>query len=133
GEFIAANDQQDELAVVVGNNNNVAYRADDTGPTLAGSRYLEIHPDNSVFAEGLIERTGDIDAFQFTTTGGQVSLRARPVGDWSNLGMAVTLANSGNVVMYTNNPQNTLWAGITTTLPAGTYTFRVHGVGKNNP
>jgi len=133
GEFNAANQFEDELSRIVNNNNDVDYRADDTGNTLATSRYLEIHPDNSVSAEGVIEIASDTDAFQFTTTGGLVSLTARPVADWANLGLAVTIADSANTVIHSNNPQNTLWAGITTNLAAGTYTFRVIGVGKNNP
>ncbi len=134
GEYAGANELEDELSRIVNNNNSVDYRTDDTGSTLATARYLEVHPDESVSAEGVIERTGDTDAFQFTTTGGPVSLTARPVhNDWANLGLAVTIANSGNTVILSNNPQNTLWASLTANLPAGTYTFRVHGVGKNDP
>lgn len=133
GEFNAANQPEDELSRIVNNNNDVDYRADDTGNTLATSRYLEIHPDNSVSAEGVIETANDADDFQFTTTGGTVSLTARPVADWANLGMAVVIADSANVVLHSNNVQSTLWAGIKTNLAAGTYTFRVIGVGKNNP
>ena len=81
GEFIYASNNQDELNTITTANNNVTYRTDDTGNTLATSRYLEIYPDNSVFAEGVIERTADTDAFQFTTTGGQVALMASPAAD----------------------------------------------------
>ncbi|MFO1512920.1 MAG: LamG-like jellyroll fold domain-containing protein [Verrucomicrobiota bacterium] len=133
GEYNAANQFENELSIIVNNNNDVDYRADDTGNVLATARYLEVYPDESVSAEGVIEITGDTDAFQFTTTGGRVSLTARPVGDWANLGLAVVIADSANVILHTNNPQNTLWAGITTNLAAGTYTFRVIGVGKNDP
>jgi len=133
GEYNAANQFEDELARIVGNNNDVDYRTDDTGSVLANARYLEVHEDDSVSAEGIIEQANDVDAFQFTTTGGAVVLTARPVADWANLGLAVVLANSADVVISSNNPQNTLWANINTTLAAGTYTFRVVGVGKNNP
>ena len=133
GEYNAANQLEDELSRIVNNNNDVDYRVDDTGNTLATARYLEVYPDDSVSAEGVIERTGDTDAFQFTTTGGTVSLTARPVADLSILGVAVVISDSANVVLHTNNPQNTLWAGITTNLAAGTYTLRVIGVGKNIP
>jgi hypothetical protein len=68
-------------------NNNVAYRPDDTGSTLATSRYLEVYADGSAYAQGVLERTDDSDAFQFTTSGGQASLTANPVGDWSDLAM----------------------------------------------
>jgi len=132
GEYNAANQFEDELNIIVSNNNNVDYRTDDTGATLATARALEVYPDNSIAAEGVIERAGDTDAFRFTTTGGAVSLTARPIGAWANLGLAVALADSAGTILSSNNPQGTLWAGINTTLAAGTYTFQVIGVGKNN-
>ncbi len=133
GEYQAANQFENELSRIVNNNNNVDYRADDTGSTLATARYLEVYPGGAVSAEGVIETTGDTDAFRFTTTGGRVALTARPVGDWANLGLAVAIADDSGTVILSSNPQSTLWAGITTNLAAGTYTFRVTGVGKNNP
>jgi hypothetical protein len=133
GEYANAGNTSDALLTITTANNNVAYRPDDTGSTLATSRYLEIYPDFSASAEGAIERTADTDAFQFTTTGGQVSLTAKPVGDWADLAMSVTLADSTDTVIASNNPQTVLYATITTNLPAGTYTFRVTGAGRNDP
>lgn len=132
GEYNGATQPEDELNLITANN-NTAYRADDTGASLATSRFLEVYPDGSVAAEGVIERTGDTDAFRFSTTGGEVALTARPVGDWSNLGLAVSVADDANAVLHTNNQSNRLWGSIKTNLPPGTYTFRVTGVGKNNP
>ncbi len=141
GEYNAANQKEDELSIIVNNNNNIDYRVDDTGKTLATSRYLEINPDNSASGEGVIETTGDTDSFQFTTTGGTVSLTARPVADWANdlkfvwgnVAMSVTIANSAGTIIVSNNPQNTLWARANATLAAGTYTFNITGAGRNNP
>jgi len=133
GEYTAANETENELNIIVSNNNDVDYRADDAGNTLATSRYLEINPDNSVSGEGVIATTGDTDSFQFTTTGGAVSLTARPVADWANLAMSVTIANSAGAIVASSNPQTTLWAKINTTLAAGTYTFNITGAGRNNP
>jgi hypothetical protein len=133
GEYQYANNTQDELAVITSNNNNVTYRADDTGATLATSRYLEIYDDSSAFAEGVIERGGDTDAFQFSTTGGLVSLTANPVNDWANLAVMVTLADSSDNIIASNNPQSVISATITNVLAAGTYTFRVTGAGRNDP
>ena len=133
GEYTNANQHQDDIAIISTNNNNVAYRADDTGDTLATSRYFEVYSNNSAFAEGVIERTADTDAFQFTTSGGTVTLRADPVGDWGNLAIQATLCNATETVLASNNPQTTLWASISTNLAAGTYTFKVTGTGRNNP
>jgi hypothetical protein len=133
GEFQYASNPQDELNTIATANNNVTYRADDTGSTLATSRYLEIYPDASAFAEGVIETAGDTDAFQFTTTGGPAALQASPAGDWANLAMSVTLADANDILIASNNPQTTLSAMISTNLPAGTYTFRITGAGRNDP
>ena len=42
GEYQYANNHEDELSIITSKNNNVAYRPDDTGSTLATARYLEI-------------------------------------------------------------------------------------------
>ena len=133
GEYSAADQKENALHIIVSNNNGVDYRVDDTGQTLATARYLEVNPDDSVSGEGVIEATGDTDSFQFTTSGGKVSLTARPVGEWANAALSVTIANSAGVVVASNNPQGTLWARIDTTLAAGSYTFNVSGSGRNNP
>ena len=133
GEYLYAGNLQDQLNIIATANNNVTYRTDDTGSTLATSRYLEVYTNNSAFAEGVIEQTADTDAFQFTTTGGVVSLTANPVGDWADLAMMATLADATETIIASNNSQTVLSATITTNLPAGTYTFRVTGAGRNDP
>ncbi|HWW00775.1 MAG TPA: LamG-like jellyroll fold domain-containing protein [Candidatus Acidoferrum sp.] len=133
GEYLNANNTQDEQNIITTANNRVTYRPDDTGSTLATSRYLEVYPDFSASAEGVIEQTSDTDAFQFTTSGGQVSLTANPVGDWADLAVMATLADATDTIIASNNPQSILSATITTNLPAGTYTFRVTGAGRNSP
>jgi len=133
GEYTNANNQQNELLIISTANNGVTYRTDDTGNTLATSRYLEIYTNNTAFAEGVIERTADTDAFQFTTTGGVASLTVKPVGDWASLATMATLADATGTVIASNNVQSQVSSTITTNLPAGTYTFRVTGAGKNDP
>ena len=134
GEYANANNTEDDLALIVASNNSVDYRADDTGDTLATSRYLELYTSGAALAEGVIETTGDTDAFQFTTTGGVVSLRADPApGVWANLAISATLADEAGTIIASNNPQSQLWASISTTVAAGTYTFQVTGAGRNDP
>ena len=132
GEYVDANNPEDQLAIIA-SQNNVHVRPDDTGDTLATSRYLEIYDDFSAGAQGVIEKTADTDAFQFTTSGGDVSLRADPVSIGPNLAIQVTLYDALDTLLASNNPQATLWASITTNLPAGIYTFRVTGAGRNDP
>ena len=135
GEYANANNTEDDLALIVGNNNSVDYRADDTGATLADvalpGDVLRTAPP---WPRASSRPPGDTDAFQFTTTGGAVSLRADPApGVWANLAISATLADDTGSIIASNNPQSQLWASISTTVAAGTYTFRVTGVGRNNP
>jgi autotransporter-associated beta strand protein len=135
GEYQWANNFEDDINKIANNNNGVDFRTDDTGATLATSRYLEIYSNFTAFAEGVIETTGDTDAFRFTTAGGVISLTAYPVAtnDWANLAISATLADITDAVIASNNVQTILTASIATNLPAGTYTFRVTGVGRNDP
>jgi hypothetical protein len=135
GEYANANQGQDELNTVTTANNNVAYRNDDTGSTLAASRYLEVYPDSTVSAEGVIERTGDTDVFQFTTTGGAINVKVDPVapGDWGNLATKAILVDALGNVIATTDDQGDVSSTITTILTAGTYSFQVTGAGKNDP
>ncbi|EEF61359.1 LamG-like jellyroll fold domain-containing protein [Pedosphaera parvula] len=133
GDYANPSNTQDQENMITTQNNNVSYRPDDTGSTLATSRYLEIYSDLTASAEGVIEKQDDTDAFQFTTTGGQINLTASPVGDWADLAVMATLADATDTIIASNNPQTVLSATINTNLPAGTYTFRVTGAGRNNP
>ena len=132
GEYLDANNPEDQLRIIA-NQNNVQFRPDDTGDTLATSRYLEIYRNYTASAEGVIETTGDTDAFQFTTTGGEVFLQANPAALGPNLAIAISLYDSSDTLLASNNPQDTLSASLSTNLPAGTYTFRVTGSGRNDP
>ena len=133
GEYANANNTQDDLAIISSDNNEVEYRADDTGNTLASARYLEILPGLSVRTQGVIEQTGDVDAFRFSTSGGTVSLRADPVAAGPNLAMEVGLYDENDTLITSSSPATTLWANLSATLLAGTYTFRVTGTGRNKP
>ena len=133
GEYLYANNPQDQLAMIVSENNNVSYRPPDIGSTLATSHFLELYPDFTASAEGIIKRTGETDAFQFTTSGGDVSLRADPVSFGPNLAMQVAIYDGADNLVVSTNPQTTLWAALSTTLPSGTYTFRVAGAGRKDP
>ncbi|MCU0780999.1 MAG: cadherin domain-containing protein, partial [Akkermansiaceae bacterium] len=134
GEYLSANQTQDDLSIIANNNNNVGYRTDDSGDTLAAARYLEILANNSVSNEGIIERSGDIDAFRFQTTGGSVTLNANVVSAGPNLDILAEIVNAGTLaVVSQNNPDTGLNASITSTLAAGEYLFRVRGTGRGDP
>ncbi len=133
GEYTLANRTENDLAIIV-SNNNVRYRDDDAGETLASARYLEIAEDNSISNEGIIETRDDVDGFRFATSGGAVVLKVDPVALNPNLDVLLELVNtdSGETVA-TADPQATLGALIAMDLPAGEYILEVSGTGCGNP
>ena len=132
GEYDNANNNQDDLAIITSENGGVDYRVDDTGDTLSTARHLEIFANRTAKGEGVIERTDDSDTFRFSTTGGSVNLRVDPVGDWANLAIQASLYDSKDNLVYTSNPQTTLFVTVVKTITAGSYTLQVKGAGRRN-
>lgn len=133
GEYLSANETQDDLAVIDANN-DVDYRVDDTGEDLATARYLEIASNNSVSNEGIIESGPDVDAFRFATTGGAVTLNVNTASSNPNLDILAELVDAATGTLVTSdNPDFGINATISTNLPAGEYLLKVSGVGRGDP
>lgn len=133
GEYANANNFQDDLAIIANSNNNVGYRPDDCGDTLATARYLEILSNGAVSSEGIIERTGDVDAFRFRSNGGAVSIAINPVSLDPNLDIYAEIVGASNLsLVVSNNPDLDVKATLATTLVAGEYLLRIRGTGRSS-
>lgn len=133
GEYEHANNPQDDLATIAGENNDIAFREDDAGDTIAMCRWLEISPNGQALGEGVIERPGEVDSFAFETLGGRLNLTANPAALGPNLAMAISLTDrSGKVLVETNDPTG-LSASIEAQVPPGTYLVNVKGTGRADP
>ncbi len=135
GDYANPSNTEDQLSIIASNNNNLAYRADDDGATFATAKYLEILDDNTVSNEGIIETTGDVDAYRFTVTASSsVSITVNPVNASPNLDILASIYKSDDTTLVTSaNPATTLPATVTATLPAGDYTLKVTSTGYGNP
>ncbi len=135
GDYSNPSNTEDQLAIIANNNNNLAYRADDDGATFAAAKYLEIQSDNSVVNEGIIETTGDVDAYRFTVTASSsVSITVNPVSASPNLDILASIYKSDDTTLITSaNPATTLPATVTATLAAGDYTLKVTSTGYGDP
>lgn len=136
GDYANPSNTEDQLAIIANNNNNLSYRADDDGATFATANYLEVLNDNTVSNEGIIERTGDVDAYRFTVTApGNVSLTVNPVNASPNLDIVASIYKSDDTTLIaTANPATNLYATVTAnSLPAGDYTLRVAPTGYGDP
>lgn len=133
GEYLNANNHEDDTAIIANNNNNVGFRADDFGATFSTGGYLEVLADNSVSNEGIIATADDVDAFRFTTTGGAVSFNVAMSSKGPDLDILAEIYTSADVLVASNNPGSTLDTSVSATLAAGDYTLRVSGAGKGDP
>lgn len=133
GEYLSANQTQDDLALIV-SNNDVDYREDDHGEALATASYLEISASGGVSNEGIIETRADVDAFRFATAGGAVVLDVNTVSSNPNLDLLAELVEAGSgSVVASANPDLGINASISANLPAGEYLLKVSGVGRGDP
>jgi len=132
GEYANANNTEDDLAKISSSTYGVGYRADDYGNTIAAASALTVDGSGNVNNAGVIERTGDVDMFSFTTSGGTATLNFNPAAQYPDLDILATLYNSSGAVVTTANP-TALNATITSTLAAGTYYVSVTGTGAGDP
>lgn len=135
GDYAFPSNTEDQLAIIANNNNNLGYRADDAAATYAAAKYLEILENNTVSNEGILERTGDVDAYRFSVTASSaVSINVNPVNVSPNLDILASIYKSDDAsLVVSSNPANALPATLTATLPPGDYTVRVTGTGNGSP
>lgn len=129
GEYLDANNKQDDYVVMQGN--GLPLRADDHGNSLATATLL---PAGGGTLTGLIERPDDVDVFVFSATAGTASFTLSPAVRAPNLDAVLTLRNAAGSVLASWNPVDALNAGGSFVLPAaGTYSLEVRGTGKGDP
>ncbi len=130
GEYLSANNSQDDLAIISG---AVGYAIDDHGNTAASATQLSVGATGAIANTGLISTRTDQDAFKFATQTGIVSIDVAPF-DYStgkgNLDVVLTLVNSLGTVVSVVNSASIINATLTTSLPKGIYSVIVDGVGK---
>ena len=132
GEYLSANESQDDIAVIAANP-NVGIVNDDAGDDHGGAAVLEVFADGSVDSQGNIGTQADVDAFRFTTTGGSVSLTITSVPTSADLDVLASLHDASGLVISQNDPDTSLNATLTTNIPAGEYTVRIDGTGRGDP
>lgn len=131
GEYTNANNKEDDLAKIASATYGVGYRADDRGNTSAAATALQVGASGTVSATsnfGVIDRTGDIDVFSFTTSGGAITLNINPATRHPDLDVLATLYNSSGGVVTTANP-TALSATISASVAQGTYYLAITGTG----
>jgi len=88
-----------------------------------------VNASGSVSTAGLIERTGDVDMFAFSTSGGNLSLTFTSNAAYPDLDILATLYDKNGTAITTSNPTG-LNASISSTLAAGNYYVSLTGTGS---
>lgn len=130
GEYASASNREDDFAIIAA---KLGIRPDDYGNTAATAANLPVASDGTILASGVITTAADVDAFQFVTQSGDVTLTASPfefTTGKANLDIQMTLLNSAGSVVATSNLASVLNATITMTLTKGAYTVLLDGVGR---
>lgn len=127
GDYTNANQQQDDLIQI---GSFVARRVDDHAPDSVQATPLVIGSGGAVSNSGVIASPDDVDAFTFTSGGGNLSLQFNGAVNSPNLDIEAKLYNSSGTLVATASPANQLSATLTSAIAAGTYTVTVDGVGN---
>jgi hypothetical protein len=150
GEYIDANQRQDDLALI---DLKLGYAADDHGDTMGTATPLvadaagnvnvsnpETDPHNTQPAnKGIIGRRTDVDMFSMDVDAGPVSLTVIPAWDaftrtssrGANLDVEALLLDANGSVIASSDPVDDTKATISANLSAGRYYLQIDGVGND--
>ena len=150
GEYTGANQSQDDLAII---NLELGYAGDDHGDSLVTATDLDVAGDGSVVSsnpehdphnylpenKGVIDDSGDVDVFSFTTGSGTIDLSITPSWDafyrassrrGSNLDIRAELRDVNNVLLASSDPTTDTSAALNVSVSGGAYYLLVTGVGN---
>ena len=129
GEYKNATNKEDDLAIIT-TQNGFGYRPDDHGSTSGSATAISF----GVAAEGIIERTTDIDYFSFTLpSGGHVQIAINPDNLAPNLDILAKLLDANSTVLFTSNPLDAFNALFDVNLLVGGYYLSIDGTGFGDP
>lgn len=128
GEYAGANNTEDDLAKML--NEGISYRDDDHGDWIDNATPLA---GTSIAVSGIIEQNTDMDVFSFQTEAGDIFINAYPADPDANLDIFLQLLDNGGNVIGQDDPYYILSAGLTISLPAGTYYLLIDGGGTGDP
>ncbi len=128
GEYSQANNTEDDLQVM--KLYGLQTRADEAGGDIASAVPLSA---DRVAAAGIIAEAGDADLYQFNAAAGQISLSVLPARPSANLDVRLALYDGSGALVAADDSAADFSAGLSLTLPAGTYYASVEGVGRGDP
>jgi|GEM_PF-952809 len=133
GEYLNANNQEDDLAIITKAANGFTYVADEAGDTIETAAALGV-TGTDVSQQGIITKATDTDVYLFVTAAGPADISVNPAALSPNLDILFELLDETGAVVASDNQTEFLPARITrASLPGGVYYLRVRGTGKGDP
>lgn len=131
GEYLNANNQQDDIGIIANATNGFGFVADEAGNTRAAAANLTA-PNGSVNQAGIISQSTDSDFYKINVQAGSVNVQANPAAVGADLDILIELQDSSGTVLASSNPDTSLNASINTNVVAGTYYLMVKGTGRGD-
>ena len=130
GEYYRANNREDDIAIIGSAANGFGFVGDED----AAGGPVALPATGAINVAGIIGNKLDVDQYLFATSGGIVTVVAKPAAVEPNLDILLEIRDqSGATVLASSNPLGALDANLSTQLPLGTYRIVVRGTGEGNP
>lgn len=130
GEYVNAENREDDLDIITGNN-GFGYRADDYGDSLTNASTLSVN-NGAAETYGIIETNTDTDWFSFSSSTGNINLDVNPFEVGANLDILAELRDAAGQVIQSVNALGSLAANVTANLNPGNYFLTVTGTGEGD-
>ncbi len=130
GDYVGANNTENDLAIITSSTNGVDYRVDDYGDSTAAATAFP--SGTSVTAFGIIEQNTDKDYFSMNVGSGQLTITVDPASYKPNLDVFAALYDASGNLVASSIPEAELSATIDINVAAGVYYLRVEGVGSHD-
>ena len=148
GEYLNANNQEDDLAIIASAANGFGYKEDDYADTLNSNVLplgtLTTLANNQISGSGLITRNTDVDVFSFVTASGELDITVAPLDVDSQEGEVDSDKKGANLAVNTrlltswgfeiatgvNTGEVQLSSNINVTVPNGKYYLLIEGGGR---
>ena len=130
GEYAGANNLEDDLAKIT-EPQNIPYISDDAGNDAAGATALAA---GTIFHEGLIETTLDVDVFRIEAGAGAFAINVNVDSRSPNLNVEASIYDGAWNIIALSNPPESLAASFNLFgMVEGTYYLKVTAAGAGNP
>lgn len=132
GEYSNASNNQNDLLIIAGNQNNFGFVADDHGNTTNTATEVEADGSGAVIEaqnNGIIHDRDDIDLFSFLARAGEATFTINPNQAHPNLDIQVRLLDETGSEIASSNPSG-LSATLTENISAGLHFLEIQGVGS---